>query len=473
MGRARGRGNWKGGRQEQISCWYCGLRGHRESDCRTKQRASTVRRTTRFRSQQHEATTASASMTRVQALVTSSSSSHGHEWVVDSGASHHICNTKSAFRNLQLLRPPIRILLGDCSEVFGIGKGEISLEVGSGLVLVFTALYTPAFSVSLLSISQLPPKYSIIFRSNTCFIADRRATSPEIKLAILDNGLYRLRVEITYLNQRPKPRVAAALATSQPTLELWHQRFGHIGVQRLQHILDESIPASANLPLCSTCVLGKQHQKIIRTPVPPVSRPFELVHSDVCGPISTPSFSGQGYFVVYVDDYSRRVWVYFVRSKESIEMTSVLQEFLARMEKAYPDWPVARFRCDNGRGEYDNRLFRGILRVSGISFQPAPPYTQHKNGKSERMIQTLVTKARTMLIDAKLPTAMWAEAISTAAYLHERSPSRSLQHKTPYEMLNQGKKPVIHHLRRFGCQAYKLVPPPQRKHRKFGEHSRI
>ena len=143
------------------------------------------------------------------------------------------------------------------------------------------------------------------------------------------------------------------------------------------------------------------------------------------------------------------------------------------MEKAYPDWSIARFRCDNGRGEYDNRLFRGILRVSGISFEPAPPYTQHKNGRSERMIQTLVTKARSMLIDAKLPTAMWAEAISTPAYLHECSPSRPLLHKTPYEMLNQGKKPVIHHLWRFGCQAYKLVPPPQRKHRNFSERSRL
>ena len=152
---------------------------------------------------------------------------------------------------------------------------------------------------------------------------------------------------------------------------------------------------------------------------------------------------------------------------------AVFQEFLARMEKAYSDWPIARFCCDNGRGEYDNRLFRGILRVSGISFEPAPPYTQHKNGKSERIIQTLVTKAHTMLIDAKLPTAMWAEAISTAAYLHEHSPSRPLQHKTPYEMLNQGKKPVIHHLRRFCCQAYKLLPPPQRKHKKFGERSRL
>ena len=170
-------------------------------------------------------------------------------------------------------------------------------------MLVFTALYAPAFTVSLLSISQLPPKYSIIFQGNTCFIADQKAASSEIKLAILDNGLYRLRVQITYPNQQPKRKAATALTASKPTLELWHQRFSHIGVQSLRHILGESISASASLPLCSTCVLGKQHQKIIRTPIPPVSRPFELVHSDVCGPISIPSFSGQKYFVVYVDNY--------------------------------------------------------------------------------------------------------------------------------------------------------------------------
>jgi len=80
---------------------------------------------------------------------------------------------------------------------------------------------------------------------------------------------------------------------------------------------------------CEPCILEKQEQKIIRTPVPSVSRPFELIHSDVCGPISVPSFLGERYFLIYVDDYSRRVWVYFVKSKDSLEMTSVFQEYLA------------------------------------------------------------------------------------------------------------------------------------------------
>jgi len=139
-------------------------------------------------------------------------------------------------------------------------------------------------------------------------------------------------------------------------------------------------------------------------------------------------------------------------------MISVFQVFLARMEKAYPDWPIARFRYYKGRGEYNNRLSWEILRVSGISFEQAPPYTQPKNGKSKRLIQTLVTKAHTMLIDAKLPPAMLAEAISSVAYLHERSPSWSLQHRNPYEMLNQGKKPAFHHLEKIQLPSIQVSP---------------
>ena len=176
--------------------------------------------------------------------------------MVDSGASHHICNTRSAFHNLHTLPSAVSIRLGDCSKAFGIGQGEISLDVGSGLVLQFTALYAPAFSVSLLSISQLLAKYSVIFRDNTCFSADRKTPSDEIKLVIRENGLYQLRVQITYPNKYPRGQSVAAMTASKPTLELWHKRFGHIGIQSLRYILGESVSPNASLPLCSTCVLS-------------------------------------------------------------------------------------------------------------------------------------------------------------------------------------------------------------------------
>jgi len=178
---------------------------------------------------------------------------------------------------------------------------------------------------------------------------------------------------------------------------------------------------------------------------------------DLCGPITPLSMAGACYFIVYIDDFSRYTWVYFLRTKTADEVTSRFQEFQHLVEKQWPDWPIKRFRCENGKGEYDNGFFRGILRVSGISYEPSPPYTQHKNGVSERMIRTLVTKARAMMIDSCLDDPFWAEAINTASYLHARSPSRSIEGKTPFQMLF-GKAPDISHLRRFGCVVYRLIP---------------
>jgi hypothetical protein len=80
---------------------------------------------------------------------------------------------------------------------------------------------------------------------------------------------------------------------------------------------------------------------------------------------------------------------------------------------------IKRFRCDNGRGEYDNGLFKSELMHNGTQYETAPPYTQHKNGVSERMLQTLNTKARALMIEANLPSNFWAEAINTAIYLHQ------------------------------------------------------
>jgi len=162
--------------------------------------------------------------------------------------------------------------------------------------------------------------------------------------------------------------------------------------------------------------------------------------------------------------------VYFLHTKTATEIVSVFQEFLSRIEAMLPDVKFSRFRCDNAKGEYDNSLMRGILRVSGISFEPSPPYSQHKNGVSERMIRTIATKARSMLLDSQLELEFWAEAVSTAAYLHTRSPSRTLDGKTPYELLWQ-KKPSLDHLRRFGCAAYRLIPKEQRNG-KFASKSR-
>jgi hypothetical protein len=108
---------------------------------------------------------------------------------------------------------------------------------------------------------------------------------------------------------------------------------------------------------------------------------------------------------------------------------------------------------------------------NGTQYEPAPPYTQHKNGVSERMLETLNTKARALMIDANLPSNFWAEAINAAVYLHQRTPTKALNGMTPYEKL-LSKKPELEHLRRMGCVAYKQIASEQRKDGKFGARSK-
>jgi len=161
--------------------------------------------------------------------------------------------------------------------------------------------------------------------------------------------------------------------------------------------------------------------------------PFELVHSDTSCPFNTKSHSGGLNFIVFIDDYTRHTTVYILLDKHVESCISAFQSFKARIESW--GYMIKWFPCDSGRGEYDNRLFRRILAGSGISFEPSPPYTQHKNGIAERMIGTLTEKARAMMLDSQAPRQFRVEAIRTASYLHAQTPSHALDGKPPYEML--------------------------------------
>ena len=98
-------------------------------------------------------------------------------------------------------------------------------------------------------------------------------------------------------------------------------------------------------------------------------------------------------------------------------------------------------RTDNG-GEFTSTEFEHYLREEGIKHKYTIPKTLQQNGVSERMNRTLVEAVRSMLVDAKLPHRLWAEALSTAAYLVNRSHTKALGDKTPFEAW-YGKKPSV------------------------------
>ena len=98
-------------------------------------------------------------------------------------------------------------------------------------------------------------------------------------------------------------------------------------------------------------------------------------------------------------------------------------------------------------------MFDAYLKEKGIIHQTTVPDNPEQNGIAERFNRTVVESARAMMYHAQLPQRFWAEAINTAVYLRNRSPSAELKDGTPYEHWFE-EKPDISNLRVFGCIAY-------------------
>ena len=117
-------------------------------------------------------------------------------------------------------------------------------------------------------------------------------------------------------------------------------------------------------------------------------------------------------------------------------------------------------RTDNG-GEFTSKEFEEFCAQEGITRHFSIPGTPQQNGVAERMNRTLLERARCMRLFANLPKQFWAEAVSTTCYLVNRSPSTSLELKSPQEVWT-GKPVNYSDIHVFGCPVYVLLQEDQR-----------
>ena len=210
---------------------------------------------------------------------------------------------------------------------------------------------------------------------------------------------------------------------------------------------------------CTGCLLGKQHRKPFPSLPPDHKRQtkLELIHTDLCGPMSIASPSRKKYLLTFIDDCTRRIWVCFLHSKS--EVLTCFQHFKSAVETE-TGLAIKAVRSDNG-GEYTSNDFKAFCQEHGISQEFTEVYTPQQNGVAERANRTLLEMARAMLYQSTLPQLLWAEAIMTAAYLRNRCPTKILQAVTPEEAWTDH-KPDVSHLRAFGCLAFCHIPDAKR-----------
>jgi len=150
----------------------------------------------------------------------------------------------------------------------------------------------------------------------------------------------------------------------------------------------------------------------------------------VWGPAKTPSIGGKHYFVTFVDDFSRRVWVFTMNNKNDV--LEIFLKWKAQVENQ-TGRKIKVLRTDNG-GEYKSDLFLEVCQDCGIVRHFTVRKTPQQNGVSEHMNKTLVEKVRCMLSNAELGREFWAEAVKYAQHLVNRLSSSVVDGKTPLEV---------------------------------------
>jgi transposase InsO family protein len=184
---------------------------------------------------------------------------------------------------------------------------------------------------------------------------------------------------------------------------------------------------------------------------------LDLIHSDVCGPMTVASLNRYLYYVLFIDDHSRMTWIYFLKTKDGV--LARFEEFKAQVENLTRR-RITMLRSDNG-GEYASRDFSDFCIDVGIKREYTVPYNPQQNGVPERKNITIIVATRAMLHDPNLPMTLWAKASMTTVYAQNMSPHQILKNMTPEEAFT-GVKPEVGHFRIFGCLVNFHLPMEKR-----------
>ncbi|KAL0552272.1 hypothetical protein IC582_011380 [Cucumis melo] len=432
----------------KIECRYCHKPGHILDNCPIKSprpRSYSIR-AKNFTKPNNSSVVAAASdnsttpqfqindlQSLLNQLISSSSStlavSPGNRWLLDSVYFNHmtsnysLMNTPSPAKSL----PPIYAADDNCMNITHMG------------IINTTSLNIPhTYCVSnltfnLVSVGQLCDLgLTVSFSPNGCQVQDPQTGQ-------------------TIGTGRKVGRLFELLSLQ------WHLRLGHASPEKLRHLISinnlnritKFVPFN-----CLNCRLAKQPALSFSTTTSICDKPFDLIHSDIWGLAHTSTVHGSRYYVLFINDFSRFTWIYFLKHRSKLFRTYI--EF-ANMIRTQFSCPIKTLRIDNAL-EYKDSTLLSFLSQQSTLVQRSCPHTSQQNGRVERKQHHILDSVRALLLFASCPEKFWGEAALTSVYTINRLPSSVLQNISPFERL-YGTPPNYSNLKVFGCACFVLLHP--------------
>ena len=265
-------------------------------------------------------------------------------WIVDSGASAHLCNSTEWFTSLSPCKRQ-RICVANKQTLTATHSGTVKFSVKAMdkyVTVSFSGvLFVPGIKVNLLSVPTMDKAgLTVTMGSGQCSVRNPRGVLIGSTALCGRTGLYRLDVQSTGGSTHFSSALSAthgdssqfvAFANTQSSRPVsWavlHARLGHLHAAGMKQLLSDKMAdglvvssdnSEPDLSMCRGCIQGKSHRSSFPTSEHRTTRPLELVHSDVAGPFSENTFQGFRYFVTFIDDSTRYDAVYLMHGKDDV-----------------------------------------------------------------------------------------------------------------------------------------------------------
>ena len=400
-------------------------------------------------------------------------------YYIDSGASQHLIPTQMDLHAYWEFLKPVEIAAANGGVVYAYGSGM--LRVSSSAEGLVTALqdmyYALGIHACLVSFSKLLHQGWTVHCSKTNMELRTKEglLFTNVEMA---NNMYPIRHNIAHLQPvmaawtvegveaesaldeltEHLGRVAMVAMVKGPdskraSLLTWHRQLGHLSFKTMVTLAKGGVSGMeiSDLPTkipglnaCTTCAVAKAVHLLHKEGWSRATEYLKRVHIDIAGLMPVKSAGGREYLYVVVDNCTRTVYAKPLQLKS--EAIEAFKAFKVAAENESGK-KIQEVMMDNTQ-ELCMGEMQDLCTQEGIKLHTSVPYHPALNRVAKCTIRVLTNAVWAMLQDSGLPGSLWAEAFITAAYVHNRTPTKVLKGLTPFEVC-YGAEPDLAHLQAF------------------------